>query len=316
MIPAMLQDAFTQIAANESIASLTEHYAALGQRYMAGRGNGADLITGAMDALAYALARMPATYMAIESALRYMLESIDELPDTVLDIGAGTGAASWAMDALMKISGFSCFERNAAMRSQGSALMQWGSDALQKADWVDFDITKADIPIQGDMVIMGYMLNELAAGQKEKALRRAWQATNRYFVIVEPGTPQGFENILLARNLLPEMGANIIAPCAHINPCTNEWCGFSCRVPRSRIHKQTKGGDAPYEDEKYMYIAFSRSPANRSANRVLRHPQRRKKHILIEVCTERGVELKTITAKDKELYATAKKAKAGDGITV
>ena len=93
---------------------------------------------------------------------------------------------------------------------------------------------------------------------------------------------------------------------------SNDWCHFSTRVARSKLHKVLKGGDAPYEDEKYSYIAFSKSPCNRCKNRILRHPQIISGHITLEVCSKDGLNTIKVTKKDKELFKVARKAKVGD----
>ena len=51
----------------------------------------------ATDALAYALARMPATYAAVAAGLNALSEiKPDFAPATLLDVGAGPGTATWA----------------------------------------------------------------------------------------------------------------------------------------------------------------------------------------------------------------------------
>src|SRR6266478_2970923 len=54
-------------------------------------------IQSSTDALAYALARMPATYAAVAASLNALCEvRPDFAPKTLLDVGAGPGTASWA----------------------------------------------------------------------------------------------------------------------------------------------------------------------------------------------------------------------------
>lgn len=67
----------------------------LSQRYREDARDGHSMLSRSADAIAYAAARMPATYCAVRTALKWAL------PDgcgyrTLLDAGAGTGAASWA----------------------------------------------------------------------------------------------------------------------------------------------------------------------------------------------------------------------------
>ena len=38
-----------------------------------------------------------------------------------------------------------------------------------------------------------------------------------------------------------------------------DWCHFTQRLPRSRAHKQIKGAELPFEDEKFAYVALTRA---------------------------------------------------------
>ena len=61
---------------------------------------------------------------------------------------------------------------------------------------------------------------------------------------------QNWRNI---RNLIKEQGGYIVAPCCCNGECPikeNDWCAFYARVARSSIHRQAKGGNLGYEDEK------------------------------------------------------------------
>src|SRR5271154_4822978 len=72
-----------------------ERAAAISQTYRGG-GNSTAIRTEA-DALAYALARMPATYAAVTASLNALGEiRPDFAPISLLDVGAGPGTASWA----------------------------------------------------------------------------------------------------------------------------------------------------------------------------------------------------------------------------
>jgi len=86
---------------------------------------------------------------------------------------------------------------------------------------------------------------------------------------------------------------------------------MSCKH-RTQLHRQLKGGDAPFEDEKFAYMAFTREKTSTKEARIIRHPQIRKGHIMFEVCTNEGIKNITLSKKDKEKYKKAKKAKTGD----
>ena len=170
-----------------------------------------------------------------------------------------------------------------------------------------------------DLVVSAYALAELPSGARTMLVAAAWQATSRALVLVEPGTPAGFQHILDARTALAGAGARFIAPCPHEGPCpmraggrTDDWCHFSVRVPRTRRHRQLKGGSLGYEDEKFAYVVASRAPvaADRPA-RVLRHPRIEKGRIGLTLCTADGAERVAITKRDAA-WPAARKASWGD----
>ena len=104
-------------------------------------------------------------------------------------------------------------------------------------------------------------------------------------------------------------------PCPHQKPCplpSDDWCHFTCRIARSRLHRQLKGADAPYEDEKFCYLAFGRSASNRAVSRVLRHPQIESGRITLRLCTRSGLITLPVRKRDGSLFKSARKASSGD----
>jgi len=133
--------------------------------------------------------------------------------------------------------------------------------------WQSFDLKKDPIPQKAELVISSYVLNELDKASQLKAAEKLWQATEEKLIIIEPGTPTGFEIICQIRSHLIEQGAFVAAPCPHDKECPlqkDDWCHFTCRLARSQIHKILKGGDAPYEDEKFSYLILSHKPVIQS----------------------------------------------------
>ena len=161
------------------------------------------------------------------------------------------------------------------------------------------------------------MINELPEQKRENAVLKLWQATNKLMVVIEPGTPEGFKNILNIRNLIKEQGGYIVAPCCCNGECPikeNDWCAFYARVARSSIHRQAKGGNLGYEDEKFSYIAFSKTPVEITGERILRHPQINSGFVKVKLCTAEGIQEKTYSKKDGEIYKKTKKLDAGEKI--
>src|SRR5262249_2371818 len=81
-------------------------------------GGGSTAITSDTDALAYALARMPATYAADAASLNALLDMRPEFaPKSLLDIGAGPGTATWAAaEAFPSLQSLTLLDANDALR--------------------------------------------------------------------------------------------------------------------------------------------------------------------------------------------------------
>ncbi|WP_295845538.1 small ribosomal subunit Rsm22 family protein, partial [Tardiphaga sp.] len=90
---------------------------AISRTYRSGGGSGA--IRTDNDALAYALARMPATYAAVTASLNALRQARPGFaPVSVLDCGAGPGTASWACaEAFDSLQGFTLLDSNPALRT-------------------------------------------------------------------------------------------------------------------------------------------------------------------------------------------------------
>ena len=315
--PVALQSAIQQLAAKYPMAQLKNAAEEISRRYRQETGQGKRLLSQDLEAAAYAMARMPATFGAVASALGYALETADFAPKTLLDAGAGTGAACWAADALLPLQRVICLEREGAMRRLGQELMRKGSEALQGSEWQGADLTAAAPLPKAELVVASYVLGELSPAARIAALQKLWEAAEGMLLIVEPGTPAAFAQIEQARQILVGQGAHIAAPCPHEQPCRltgQDWCHFACRVPRSRLHKQLKGGEAPYEDEKFSYLALARFEVCHNKSRILRHPQVAKGQIGLKLCCVDENKSILVKKKDGALFKAARKAKCGDAI--
>jgi ribosomal protein RSM22 (predicted rRNA methylase) len=119
--------------------------------------------------------------------------------------------------------------------------------------------------------MLSYMLGELPAAAAERLVQRAWAASNQALVIVEPGTKVGFAMVERIRARMIATGAEIAAPCPHLQKCpmaaTDDWCHFSQRLERTAEHRRLKKGDLGHEDEKFSYVLEDRCSASGIANR-------------------------------------------------
>lgn len=313
-LPIEFRNITEELAADIPIKKLISAANAISERYRSEAASGQPLITNDTEAAAYAIVRMPATIGASGSAMQYAADRYDGEITSVLDIGAGTGACSWAAaNVFPDIERITCLEREKSMIDFGRNLMEKG-DFPFECQWISRDITKG-FDMKADLVTASYVLNEMPASMQEKLVSAMWNSAERMLVIIEPGTPKGFKNILRIREQLINSGAKILAPCPHGNECPlpdNDWCHFTARVSRTKLHKQLKGGDVPYEDEKFCYIAAVREDCNPCSARVLRHPKIESGKITLKLCTSDGINEKIVTKKDGALFKKARKADCGD----
>ena len=313
-LPIEFKNVTEEMAADIPVKKLISAANAISERYRSEAASGKSLITNDTEAIAYAIVRMPATIGAAGSAMQYAADRYDSEITSVLDIGAGTGACCWAAAEIFPdVESFTCLEREKSMISLGKSLMEKG-DFPYDYNWVGCDITEG-FNCKADLVTASYVLNEMPDNKQEKLISAMWNATEKLLIIIEPGTPKGFKNILKIREQLINSGAHIIAPCPHGNCCplpSDDWCHFTARVSRTKLHKQLKGGEAPFEDEKYCYIAAVKEDYEPCSARVLRHPKIESGKITLKLCGCDGIYEKIVTKKDGSLFKKARKADCGD----
>ena len=303
-LPIELRSLIEEKLEKSNIKELKNNSESISLKYREKSGKGNRLVTEEIEALAYAAVRMPATYSAVNTALKNTFEIYNPEIESILDVGAGTGAGTWAVRNFVDLNNSICLERENVMRKLGKSLMQESEiDELKNVKWEKFDLVNSDISYNADLVICSYVLNELNEADRQKALEKLWNAANKILLIIEPGTPQGFAEIKELRLGLINKGGSIVAPCPNIEKCPmpeNDWCHTTCRVTRTKIHKMLKNGDVPYEDEKFSYIAVSKEKIEKGDfARILRHPKIESGKITMQVCSNDGIEEKVITKKDK-----------------
>lgn len=317
-LPITLRQAIESLTSQYDARTLTDCVRALTHRYTEESGAGRRLLTADAEAAAYCAVRMPATFGAVSAALAWADECCDIHPRTLLDVGAGTGAGSWAVNEVYALNKIICLEREAAMRKAGKALMRCGDDVLRAADWQSFDLAENKPLPTADMVIESYVLNEMTEEMRLCVAEKLWDAADEMLLLVEPGTPVASAQLQRIRTLLLAKGAHIAAPCPAETPCPmggDNWCHFQCRVARSRLHKQLKGGDVPYEDEKFSFLALVRKPASPAAARILRTPYVEKGRITLNLCDGNAVSTHIVTKKSPD-FKSARKAQVGDKFNI
>jgi ribosomal protein RSM22 (predicted rRNA methylase) len=306
-----------------ALTDLAEAAAKLSQRYRAEQHDGAFHVSSHRDALGYLAVRLPATYAAVRASFSAIAEARpDFAPKTMLDIGSGPGTALWAAaDCWTGLADALLLEASPVFRACGEELATAAD--LPNMVWRHADIAKDDIDDPPrDLVTLAYVLNELAPEARPHVLQRLWQLTADTLVIVEPGTPAGWQRIIAARRQLIEAGAHVIAPCPHAHDCplqAPDWCHFAERVARSRLHRQAKGAEVPWEDEKFSYVALSRVPVPAQGlhvgSRVIAPPRKGSGRVTLKLCRPDGsAGEQLMSRRDGDLYKRAARSDWGTSL--
>ena len=316
-LPAELKAALDARLKGFSRNEAAERAAAISKTYRDGGGSGA--IRSEPDALAYALARMPATYAAVTASLNALVHiRPDFAPKSLLDIGAGPGTASWAAaETFSSLQDFKLLDANDALRKLALDLVS-ESYRLRNIAYERGEARNTLIRAEAaDFVIASYMIGEIAEAEQKALAELMWEKTGDTLLAVEPGTPAGYARIIALRERLIAAGAHVAVPCPHDGKCplvAPDWCHFTQRLRRSRAHKQVKGAELPFEDEKFAYVALTRSPVVARPSRLLAQPVVSKVEVTAKLCTPDGLVLARIPRRAKTDYAVARRWRWGDAV--
>lgn len=321
-LPPSLRHAVDRALDGIALSDLKRAADRLSQRYRAEVRDGRFHLSDDLAARAYLATRLPATFAAVRSSMEAVAEALpDFAPVTALDVGAGPGTALWAAsDCWASLDDALLIEGSPAIRAIGETLSREAAPA--RVEWRSGDAA-GDLPglEPRDLVTLAYVLDELAEPARDRLVDRLWDLTAGTLLIVEPGTPAGWARIVRARDRLLGVGAHLVAPCVHSAACplaAPDWCHFSRRVARSRLHRQAKGAEVPWEDEKFVYIAASRQPGARPDARIIAPPWNAGNgRIGFKLCTGDGERTERILGKrDGAAFKAARRLDWGDGLSL
>ncbi|HVO01390.1 MAG TPA: small ribosomal subunit Rsm22 family protein [Candidatus Cybelea sp.] len=312
-LPSTLRQAVDAALEGVVPAELATASDALSRRYRSEIRDGRAHLSDDRTALAYLAARLPATYAAIRAAMA-AIETLrpDFAPRSLLDFGAGPGTALWAArDAWPAIAEAMLVEQSVSIRTWGERFAEQAGAAVVWAG----DLAAAK---EADLVTVAYVLDELEPPDRGRLVSQLWKLTGEMLLIVEPGTPTGWRRVLEARAALIDAGAHLIAPCPHVAACpliAPDWCHFSRRVARARSHRLAKGGEVPWEDEKFIYLAVSRHPVALPEARVIAPLRPGSGKVELKLCRCDGTAaLRLFTRRDGEAFKAARRADWGDAL--
>lgn len=315
-LPAQLRQAVDELLENTPLADLKGAAKTLSERYRAETRDGRLHIAADLAVKAYLATRLPATYAAVRASL----DAIDEArpdwtPASLLDIGAGPGTVLWAVaGAWPQLQRATLLEASAAARRIGERL---AGELSLPVDWKSGDATIDLDELQpAELVTAAYVLDEIVPSSLPSLIEKLWHLSTDTLLLVEPGTPAGWQRIMAARAQLIAAGAHVLAPCPHQQPCplvAPDWCHFARRVARSRLHRLAKDAEVPWEDEKFIYLAATREKLAPIGPRVLAPPKAGSGKVDLKLCkTDGRASQRLFTKRDGDVFKRARRADWGD----
>lgn len=305
-LPDELKLAIEQLCSSLGTSELQKAREIVSSQYRAGKSS-VELFRNPAQLCSYLVTRVPATF----AACRAVFNQLSISPRSILDLGAGPGTASWAArDVFPEIDQFFLIERERAAIEIGQQMAK--NTSLEKASWTQADLrNELKLPFV-DLGVLSYVVAE--SGVNAVPWSQLFSAC-AILVVIEPGTPAGYQRILQVRDLLIQLGGHVLAPCPHSHKCPmvgDDWCHFGARVERTRLHRLLKEGSLGFEDEKYSYVVMGKEP-QLMKDRVIDPPEMGHGNVKLRLCTQSGkLEQKVLTKKHREEYRRAKKLSWGD----
>lgn len=332
-----METAVASLLIEESPSRLADAARDLSDRYRAGYGSGCGQALTRRDALAYLGYRFPATRASAQAVFQEVHQRFPTFaPRCIVDVGAGLGSATasavltWPSlaepavdDGERQMPCATLFERDREMAELGARLFDawWdeaGFEAARRPAFVPADLRRKSPTDQGDLVVASYALGELPPASRPPLLSALWQSAREVFIVIEPGTPAGWDVVDQARRELARLGCVLVAPVPADWPslaAVDDWLHFSTRIQRSKLLRAVKKGRLGHEDEKFSYVVAARRPGVPFAARVIRHPQVRAGHIRVRMATATGTQDLVVTRSRKQNFRRARKLAWGDSLT-
>lgn len=305
--PKQIEEKILKLYKSFSVSKISKQRECLTSRYKTQSGKSKSLINGKSDSLVYAVSRMPATFVVLSTLLdTLVIQGAIKNVDSVIDVGAGTGAGFFAVKNSLKVEEISMFERDLFMAEVAEQLTE------QKV--TRFDILKDKSEQNADLVLSSYVLSEMTDVDRELAVKNLAKLSSNYLLLIDTGTPKTYEDYRRLIPVLENLGFCLLAPCKHKNcELKNDYCQFYARVERSHILKVSKQASLPYEDEKYFYLLFSKLDNEVKTNkRVIRRPKILQNKTELVFCSADGVKREQFSKSDKDSYKLAKKIKINE----
>lgn len=321
-LPKHLSEKINSLYSELEKHKLKQTQKSLTDKYKNHTGKSTDLISNKNDSILYAISRMPATFSVIHSLIYELaVEGLIIKPNSVCDIGSGTGSAYFAISEIFDDVSFSLFEKNESMIDVFKKLSDNLVD-VNKCNVINFEFKN-----KFDLVMTSFVLSEMTEPDRNRVFQKMLDMSEKYVLVIDTGTPDTYKNTLKLKDLAISKGYKLTAPCkCEVCPLENDYCQFYARVERSSLLRQAKSASLSYEDEKYFYLLFEKTDNSEvkhlkeldtnqietELGRVIRRPKIKEKEVELVLCTKNGTEIKKVTKQNKQLFKKARKIKINE----
>ena len=267
----------------------------------------------------YMIARGRSIMGVMEKIISQNLEAFHDV-ESVVDFGGGPGTFLFAFSKFKTLNQYTNVERSDSFIGIMNVLVEEFLSSSTTHTHVDsiscnyLKLGSQDIPTS-DLCVFSYTLCER---ENSPVYLSDLVEHSNMVLIIEPGTPSGFKNIIQAKDKLIEKGFGTIAPCTVSNgfcPLRNsesDWCHFVERVDRSRIQRHLKNGVLGYEYEKYSYLLMSKHPIHTNGKRIISRPTYTKHRVSFDICAEINSHIVVTKRENKNEFKIVKKNIRGD----
>ena len=267
----------------------------------------------------YMIARGRSIMGVMEKIISQNLEVFHDV-ESVVDFGGGPGTFLFAISKFKTLNKYTNVERSDSFIGIMNVLVEEFLSSSTTHTHVDsiscnyLKLGSQDIPTS-DLCVFSYTLCER---ENSPVYLSDLVEHSNMVLIIEPGTPSGFKNIIQARDKLIEKGFGTIAPCTVSNgfcplrDSESDWCHFVERVDRSRIQRHLKNGVLGYEYEKYSYLLMSKNSIHSDGKRIISRPNYTKHSISFDICSEKNSHIVITKKENKSEFKIVKKSIRGD----
>ena len=276
----------------------------------------ASALVGRSRALAYAASRMSSTHAAALAVLSSAGTRLTTPPRTVVDLGGGTGAAAIAAAQTFPDCTVTVIDRSRSALDLGREIVALLDPSVApRLTWVEGRMDAVAHP--AELAILGYSLIE---ADDPGAVVRAALSAAPLVAVIEPGSREGYDNVLSARDILLADGRTVVAPCPHDDVCplrgSRDWCHFGVRTVRTARQMRLKDGTRDFEDEKFSYVVAGPPSglSERPESRVIGRPRYGGRLVHLDLCTASGAATAATIPKSSPHYPVARRAEWGDAL--